>query len=134
MERVSKTPTRRATRADLPLAGSLAGGGESFKRQVKWDSPARKRAIGFTHLKNRLRYRHLDDPQYPNCFVLRRRAILEKTRLLSCSRPACERCVNTIALAGEGRGGGLAASHALVAKPPPDPAAPGRPPLQAGEV
>src|SRR2546421_11893667 len=97
MERVSKTPTRRATRADLPLAGSLAGGGESFKRQVKWDSPARKRAIGFTHLKNRLRYRHLDDPQYPNCFVLRRRAILEKTRLFRCSRPACERCVNTIA-------------------------------------
>jgi hypothetical protein len=54
-------------------------------------------AIGFTHLQNRLKFRHLDDPWFPKHLDFGRRTIVEKTRLFQRCEPRGERCVHTIA-------------------------------------
>src|SRR5713226_3611633 len=58
-------------------------------------------AIGFTHLENRLKHEHLDEPRFRKQCGFGHRPIVEKTPLFHRGRPAVERCVHTIAASGE---------------------------------
>src|SRR6266852_5269986 len=58
-------------------------------------------AIGFTHLENRLKHKHLDEPRFRKLCGFGHRPIVEKTPLFHRGRQAVERCVHTIAACGE---------------------------------
>src|ERR1035437_6585881 len=72
-------------------------GGDQISSDDSHPNPPPCRAIGFTHLENRLKYRDLEAPRFWKRLYVGPSATVDKTHVFRTCRPSIKRCVHSIA-------------------------------------